>query len=486
MSLFRRKVVALSVGSFFSAISGFLLSAACSRYLTIEDYATVRQGFLVYEFLIPIILLGLPSALYYFLPLKNNSLGLVIDSLGILVITSLLFALLLLGFDEKSIGDFFNNKHVIEIIPYIAIYPLISVASLILPPVLVFADKIKILSAFNTTNSLVVAIFGIYAAMDIGTYQSVVESRMIGYLVIMPLAIYLLIHFTEGIKRLPRYDEIQNILKYSIPLATASTFGVITIQLHSLIVATMCDPEDFAIYVNGAIELPIIGIVTANITAVLFGEMAKECAAKNYHKVLELFKIASTKSACIIFPTAVFFLINAENLMVFMYGNQYSASSIPFMLYLAILPSRIVVYGAAMMALGMQKKILLRSIVDLVLNLVLSIILVRYIGAIGAVLGLIITLYLWTIPYNLRALSETFGVKSHLILPFRDLFQVLRTSVIFSIPVLFIELFIVDTNGIIKIVSGGLIYALLIGYSYHRTGVLIIFKKRQININLTK
>ena len=74
------------------------------------------------------------------------------------------------------------------------------------------------------------------------------------------------------------------------------------------------------------------------------------------------------------------------------------------------------------MALGMTRVILVRSIFDLIINCILCYVLVKMIGYLGAAIATLLTLYLWTIPFNLK-ISNGFGIRWQENLPFKDLFR---------------------------------------------------------------
>ena len=70
------------------------------------------------------------------------------------------------------------------------------------------------------------------------------------------------------------------------------------------------------------------------------------------------------------------------------------------------------------------------------INAVLSIILVSWVGYLGAVIATLLTLYCWTVPYNLRAISRGFGTGFLKVLPGRPLFAVLAIGALACLPAL--------------------------------------------------
>jgi len=66
------KVAILGSGKFLVTLTLLLCAAVLSRIFNKTDYAAYRQTILVYKFLSPILVLGFPLALYYFLPREKE------------------------------------------------------------------------------------------------------------------------------------------------------------------------------------------------------------------------------------------------------------------------------------------------------------------------------------------------------------------------------------------------------------------------------
>jgi O-antigen/teichoic acid export membrane protein len=260
-------------------------------------------------------------------------------------------------------------------------------------------------------------------------------------------------------------------VKYSVPLGLASMLGSITLQMHSIIVASMCTPEDFAVYINGAMEIPVIGIVTGSITTVVFAEMAELCSKGDKAAALELFQQASIKSACILFPTMCFLLAVADPFIVFLFSKQYHASVLPFMIYLFVLPVRIVVYGSALMALGMTRVILFRSIFDLTINGILCFILVKAVGYVGAAIAIVLTLYLWHVPFNLTKIGQGFCGLWYESLPLKTLLKLLILCVLCT-PLAIFGAYASDMNSFGRLSLAAILYWPPVAYLLYRSNFI--------------
>ena len=81
-----------------------------SRVLTRHDYATYRQTFLAYALISPVIILGLPQAIFFFLPVaKHRIRGRVFDAMAFLLVMAVLFPVFLLLGGNRLLAWQFNN-----------------------------------------------------------------------------------------------------------------------------------------------------------------------------------------------------------------------------------------------------------------------------------------------------------------------------------------------------------------------------------------
>ncbi|WP_084570566.1 lipopolysaccharide biosynthesis protein [Methylosinus sp. PW1] len=423
------KVVALSLGNAMAMLGGLALAMVASRVLSKADFATYRQTFLVYDFVAPLLQLGIPATLYYMLPRAGaDTKGLLGDVFTILTIAALAFAAFFLLGGATLVADFFGNTALATTLPWLSIYPLLMLPTTVISTILVYGERVRSLAVFNMMVGIVTGALTIGAVLWRPGYAWLAAARICAAAIFMPIAFLLMSALFEGHWRPPRLSGMVDILQLSLPMGLASMLGVLTLQLHSLIVATMTTPEQFAIYANGAIEVPFVGIVVSAIGTVLFAEMSNACAAGVKAEAIALFRQAAAETACILFPVTVFIAIAAGPFIEFLYSEAYADSAIPFTIYLATMPTRIVVYGAALMALRMSHVVLFRSIVDLMINAATCYVFVRAFGYKGAALGLVVTLYFWTVPYNLFKIAKGFETSVRSLLPWTTIFKIIGVS----------------------------------------------------------
>jgi O-antigen/teichoic acid export membrane protein len=106
----------------------------------------------------------------------------------------------------------------------------------------------------------------------------------------------------------------------------------------------------------------------------------------------------------------VFLFISGDSFIQTLFSDKYADSVIPFRWYLLLLPVRTVVFGSLLMAMNKTKVILVRAIGTLIINGILSVFLVKLFGSWGAVVATLITIYAWTVVYNVYTLSRMFRI----------------------------------------------------------------------------
>jgi O-antigen/teichoic acid export membrane protein len=333
--------------------------------------------------------------------------------------------------------------------------------------VLIYEGKTRIVAIYSSVSSIVLCISIVISAIKYGNYEYLVIIKTI-----MPgvgfffLAFILIKSFRNVNIEVIRFSGVSSILCISLPLAFASMAGAVSQQLDKIIVSSFMTPTDFAIYVNGAIEIPLIGVITGSISAVMLGEMSKCIKEQNVKQASCLFKETANRSALVLFPVLIFLLINGDLFVVALFSSKYVLSSVIFRIYLLLLPIRIVVFGSALIALGKGKKILIRSVVELFLNLILSYLLLKYFGYYGVAMATVIVVYVWSVPFNVMEISKGFKVGIFELFNYSRICKILLLSIIFSpIVVFFRYLNILD---VIKLLCSSMLYFAILAYIFRR------------------
>jgi len=402
----------LVFGQGITAFSAIIIGAYLSRELSKADYATYRQTLLSYRFVAPVLMLGLPQALLYFLPQHEEQKRKVLFKIiGILFAVGLVFSIFLFCGGNHVLAQRFNNPDLAAALKLFAPYAAMMLPVSLLTNCLVACGKVKVVALYNIISSVALVVI-LYIWMTFSaSHDTAIKANLIHALLIFMPAIWVMwkiagepVPGTEPVR-------LKEIFKYSLPLGVGLMVGQFNLNLDKVIVATMTTPEDFAVYVNGAMEVPLIGMITGAASAVILPDMVKACKEGNKMEALDLWKRAAVKSALIIFPAAAFLMVVAPELMTFIYSDTYVESSLPFRVYLCALPLRIVFFGALFQAVNKSGLILKRALLNVLANGVLTLICVWSLGPWGAAVGTVLAIILFAYPYCICHAKQQMEVR---------------------------------------------------------------------------
>jgi O-antigen/teichoic acid export membrane protein len=424
------KAGVLASGTFLTTCVRLISAVVLARLLTIYDYATYRQTLLAYAFAAPLLMLGLPQALYYFLPgEKEQPRSRLADNLILLSIMGALFTLFLLFGGNRLLAWRFKNPDLARTLLVLAPYPLFMLPISAVGACLVARNRVKHAAFFNVLSSVFKLSIILSAVMIWRTPLAAIVGTVVAAGLILLPALKLMFACCEDGSILPSTDGMWSQLKYAVPLGLAGFIGRISVSLDKIIVSSMCPPEEFAVYVNGAFEIPLIGILTGSVMAVLVPEFVQMYKADRHQDLSELWHRAMIKCSLFIMPVMVFLFLMAPEVIRILFSDKYVDSVHPFRVYLLALPVRITTFGTIFMAAGRNRLVVYRAATGLIVNLVLSIIFVRMMGSIGAAISTVVMVYLWVVPYSLFFISRILKKDILHIMPLGILTKVLAVSI---------------------------------------------------------
>ncbi len=168
--------------------------------------------------------------------------------------------------------------------------------------------------------------------------------------------------------------------------------GIIAKWLDKIFLLYLLSPAAFAVFFNGAFEIPLFGILISTMEYIMLtnisADVSNKIAAKNIFN--ESFKILSL----IAFPLFFFLLTMHAEAFAIIFKNKYSASIPVFLISIFIIPMRITHYGVILQCYGQSKKIAFGSVMDIGFSLLLMFILYPLMGTPGVALAIVVSTYL--------------------------------------------------------------------------------------------
>jgi len=407
-------------------------------------------------------MLGLPQALYYFLPGENKRpRSLLMGNVLLLSFMAGLFTLFLLFGGNRLLAWRFNNPNIARTLLILAPYPLFMLPASGLSACLIARNRVKQVAVYNVLSRLFMLSVVLTAVLICRTPAAAIVGTVVGAGMVLVPALKLMFAACNVGSLLPSTNGMWSQLKYAVPLGLAGIIGTISKSLDKIIVSSMCSPEQSAVYINGAIEIPLIGVLTGSVMAILIPDLVKMYKAAQYGELRVLWHRAMVKCSLLILPIMVFLLVMAPEVIRLLFSDRYVESVHPFRVYLLALPVRITQFGAIFMATRRNKLIVYRAMTGLILNMFLSIILIRFLGYIGAAISTVLIVYLWTVPYNLFFISRILTINFRSIIPVSILTKVLIVS-IGSGAVFLLAPFVRPLGDVLTLAIMGLLYTVVV------------------------
>ena len=174
----------------------------------------------------------------------------------------------------------------------------------------------------------------------------------------------------------PVADEI---FKVSTPLILYAFLGGFPILFDKWLVSWWYqDQSVFAIFSYGARELPLATAMAGALSAALIPQIAE-----NLKEGLTQLKQRSTRLMHLIFPIGIILVAINHLLFPIIFNPDFEHSALVFNVYLLIIISRLIFPQSVLIAKKETKPMLWISILELMINVVLSLILIRQFGIVG-------------------------------------------------------------------------------------------------------
>ncbi|MEN6558388.1 MAG: oligosaccharide flippase family protein [Thermoguttaceae bacterium] len=411
------KVLILSSGQALTALVGVVSMAVLTRVFDQRDYGTYRQTLLAYTFAVPFITLGLDRALYFFLPgEEKRPRGLLVENLLLLTLAGGILSLFIALGGNLLLARRFNNPDLGPILLWLIPYPLLMLPASSFNACLMARNRTEQVAGFSIGSRLVMLVFVLTPVVFWATPTAAIGGTVAGAGVTTAAALFLMFHACNVGPWRPTWNGLWKQFAFSVPLGLAALVGSVSLSLDQMLVSLRCTPDVFAVYSVGAMEIPLIGMITGSITSVVMVDYAKFYRESRISDIVALIHTAMTKSALLLLPIMFFLLGVAPDMMCFLFGEDYRGAAAPFRVFLLLLPMRAITFGAVLQAAGKSHHILISSILTLVANAVLGWLAIGWIGPVGTAMASVISIYFLCVPYLIYAICST------LHFPWRKLF----------------------------------------------------------------
>ena len=266
-----------------------------------------------------------------------------------------------------------NNDELAGIIRILSFYPFADMISQLINPALISIGRVGYSAMFGLIFSHVrifSIIWPVAAHYSLPGVMKVMVTAAFGTAIVGVVMIILIL----GVR--------QVLVQQGASLGAACLFacrwrwlgvGLIGRQLDKWIISIFFSPEQYAIFSNGAMELPLVGVLAGGLAAAILPAMVKSASENRAEDAISLWQRTSRVCALVMFPSFVLSLLLAPELIVLMFSTKYTDSTYPFIVYLFVLPLRVVVFNSLLRAFSHTAPIIIGAVLAIAVNAALGI-----------------------------------------------------------------------------------------------------------------
>jgi len=420
--------VMLTIGKGSRTMLMLLYAMFASRYLSQAVYGTYKQMVLINTMLESIIPFGLPISIsYYYQNLNkekqsslvtNTILSCFILSIACVTGMQLLRANVIVLFNNPSLNAHFS---------ILSLYVFVSVFFHFINNLYVSVGSATLLGKIN----IIFAVF-FFSGIILATWLTSNLSYVFGWMFVSELIKYLimcvLLQRKHKYNFKPDWAFLKEQLIYCVPLGLVSIVQFINNYLDKLFISNRLTTEQYAIYVNGATDIPFINLITVSIATVALPALSKMYNTDmDTDGMVEAWRDTQKKAALILYPIFWALLLCSSGVILFLYSDKYLESIPIFNVSLLKMITGITVYGNILIVLRKHKYSVLNFCITIVVNMILINVFTSYMGMIGAAVSLI-TCKVFMMFLQLYQIGRFTGCKIRSLMPFGDLAKILLSG----------------------------------------------------------
>jgi O-antigen/teichoic acid export membrane protein len=377
------------IGSLMTIVTAGLLS----RWWSEREYGEYREVWLAFQVLSPFVTLGVPAGLAFLFPQidRSRQKAAVAQLALLLVFVGSLISIATIAWSHlaRSPGTAAN----LSVATTFALFPMLALPLLVVDGWLIAIGQSRSAAWFTVQTAVLQALGTILPAASGCGITTVISCLTLTTLIRFLIAAWIYRLEYCDVPSCWDLSFLTRLLAYTAPLGMAGIIASVHLMLDKMTVNYWFTVESFAIYSNGATELPFVGIVSSSVAAILAPDFVRFFREGRAQEALELWKSSIRKTAILIFPLTASVFLYAPDAVTLLYSEKYMDSVPIFRTYLLLMPLRITVHGALLLAAGRSKVLFVSSIIGLIVACLSLVALLPLWGMLGAAVSIVLSVY---------------------------------------------------------------------------------------------
>lgn len=406
------------------------IAMALSRLMAPTAYGTYLQILYVYNTLLVLFSLGLPSCYSYFLARVGREEGRsVVTKLTVMCAVMGCVFSLALYLSADHIALLLGNEELGRGLRLFSVVPLAMMPVAGVEGVLIACKRAGWLAVYVCLSRSVtlMCVVGVAWVCD-GDPMAVTAAFAAASVASAVVGLWLSYRPFRGVEPVGSSLTYGDFLRFALPVFYAGIYGFVISSSSQFFVSRYFGAVDFAVFSNGFREMPLAVIVMSAVGSVLLPELSR-LALTDRDECIGVWCRSVYKAASVVWPVAVFCIVFAPEIMVTLFGESYRCGSVLFRLASLICFVRVIPFSPLMVAIGLVKDFARAHLFTAVALVSLDILVVKFFPSLTAVAVVSVLTTVCCIMLLFRSVSRHTEVALWRRLPLKRLARLLAVSV---------------------------------------------------------
>lgn len=375
-------------------VFGILITRMLSEHFTVYEYGTYSEVILLATTVSSLTILGMMDGINFFFckekdEEKRNAYVSTIFFLQYVV--SAIAAVTVIACTIPLVA-YFGNEKLKSLIVFAALLPVLQNSVSLLQIMFVAIGKARQIALRNLIVSVIKLLAVLVACYVFDNIVIVLVSQVLTELL---QVVYFVLVLKKNNCRINvfKFDKglIREILKYCLPMAMFTVIKSLNKDCDKFVISFFTNTETLAIYTNASKQLPF-DIIMVSFCTVLLPYVTRYISEKRYEETKTLYKAFLELSYITTGILAMGAVLAAPELMEFLYTEKYLSGLGVFIIYVVVDMISVLNITLILSAAGKTKTIMFVSFGAFVSNLVLNVLLYRWLGFIGPAVATLVVM----------------------------------------------------------------------------------------------
>lgn len=379
--------VYVAFGRVLAMLCGFIVPIYLTRFLTKHDYGLYSQFFTLEAFLGGILVLGIPTCIYYYYPkLAGKRKSLLLNNLTLLILAALIGVAII---NIPYVGShIFKNDELFSYVHIISIFLLFYLPNRMLEPLFV-VRKNKLISIIVPPLETISRLLCVIISSQIwGTLEAIFYSLALFQLMLFVFTvIYMFTVEPKDEKASWSIDLMKEQLNYSLPFGFAVILNSTCGYLDRIICIGSLTIEEYAIYGMAFFSIPGIKQIYDSISLVNLSNMSEAHHSDRDDMIIPLYSDFVRQVMSFTIPIVLGVCLFAEDIISFLYTEKYIEATPFFRIHVLTVLLTFLGAGTVLRATGNTKYTFRANLYAAIIYVPLVFALIKLYGIWGAIIS---------------------------------------------------------------------------------------------------